>query len=782
MGFEKIVKSLQFDEVLNTILKFSKAEPNVENIKKLKPFNSIDEANDEIDEVSDFLKIINNESFPDIEIEDMSNIFILLKKEGGFLQPSEFLKLLNLFKITGAVKSLLEKLDDDFYRIKIKYTNKLNYFKYFENLIETTFDELGEFRDSASMELKSIRSKIRDTRNQILDKLNEFLFSGYFTNIIQETIVTIRNNRYVIPLKPNFAQRVKGIIQDYSSTRNTIFVEPDFVVQLNNKLAYLHQEEYNEKIRILTEITEEIKNNFYEIDQSYKTLITIDFKVAKAKMAKKFNFTPVALNENENKIFNAYNPLLLIHGKKVVPVDLLFENKKILIITGANTGGKTVALKTLGLITLMAKCGIPVPVSEKSKIKFFNKIFIDIGDEQDISSDLSTFSAHITNINSFLNECDHNTLIIIDELGTGTDPKDGAAIGRALIEFFIKKGSFAAITSHIEDLKYLNYIYNEVENVSVAFNEKSIKPQYRLIYGVSGHSYGISIAEKLNFNREVIELSKQFYNETSSEFLKQLIDIDNLKKELLEKERAIILERQQVKIERQKYLRLKEKISVEKNNIIEKLKEKYNKKYEKAISELEKFLNNEVKPVLSAKEYAKLMERKKRLESKIKKTLLRRIEKKKKLDYSITDFYVGKVVKHVKTGVNGRVSNIDIEKEKIEVIFENNLKLFLDYRELIPIEVTEEKKQNFYSYSSSNKLLSVNIIGKTVDEGISEVEKLLDYAILKGADKIEIIHGLGTGRLKKGIDEYLKNSQYVKNFYSPIDISGGMGITIAELK
>jgi len=531
MDFKKIAQSLQFNEILDTLLKFSKAEANQENIKNLEPFQSIFEANEEIEEVSNFLKVINEESFPEIDIENLSNIFLLLKKEGGFLQTQDFLKLLNLFKISASVKNLIEKLDDDFYKIKIKYNNKLHYFKYLENLIETTFDEIGEFRDSASPELKSIRSKLRDTRNQILDKLNEFLFSGYFTNIIQETIITIRNNRYVIPLKPNFAQRVKGIIQDYSSTRNTIFVEPDFVVNLNNKLAYLHQEEYNEKIRILTEITEEVKNNFYEIDESYKNLIKIDFKVAKAKLAKKYNFLPITLNENENKIINAYNPILAIHGKNVVPIDLLFENKNILIITGANTGGKTVALKTLGIISLMAKCGFPVPVSEKSKIKFFEKIFIDIGDEQDISSDLSTFSAHITNINSFLEHCDNNTLIIIDELGTGTDPKDGAAIGRALIEYILKKDSFAAITSHIEDLKYLNYVYDKVENVSVAFNEKNIKPEYRLIYGVAGHSYGISIAEKLKFNKEVIKLSKQFYNETSSEFLKKLIDIDNLKKE-----------------------------------------------------------------------------------------------------------------------------------------------------------------------------------------------------------------------------------------------------------
>ena len=782
MDFKKIADKLQFNEILDKLSELSHAEPNKEKITNLEPFSDMFSANEEIDEIKIFYDILENVTFPQIEINDLSNIFLALKKEGGFLQPKELQLIHNLIKLSGNVQKLLKNLDDEYFKVKIKYQNKLHSFKYIENIIETSFDETGEFLDSASLELKSIRSKIRDTRNQILDKLNEFLFSGYFANVIQESIITIRNNRYVIPLKTHFSQKVKGIIQDYSSTKNTVYVEPEFVVNLNNKLAYLYQEEYNEKIKILTEITDIVKNNFYEIEESYQTLLILDFKLAKAKLGKKYNFLPINLNSEEVKIRQALNPILLLHKKQVVPIDIIFDNKQILIITGANTGGKTVAIKTLGLINLMAQCGIPVPAEKESKIRFFEKIFIDIGDSQDLFTDLSTFSAHIMNINSFLERADENTLILIDELGTGTDPKDGAALGRGIIEYLINKKSFAIITTHIEDLKFLNYIYSNVENVSVYFNENTIKPEYRLVYGVSGRSYAIKIAEKLNFNREVIELSKKFYDETSSEFLKKLIDIDNLKRDLIERERQLLLDKQAVRIEKEKYGKLKEKLSFEKERIKELIKEKYKKKYEKMLNEFEKFLK-ENKDFLTAREYAKIAEKKKKVVDNFKKELEREHVVIEKSDNKLSDFYIGANVKHLKTGAKGRVTNINVEDKKIEIVFENNLKLFLNYNEVTLVNENKSKNNNYsVSIENKNKLFSLNVIGKTVDEAIFEIEKTIDYAILRGHDKIEIIHGLGTGRLKRGIDNYLKECGYVKNYYSPIEISGGLGITMAELK
>ncbi len=785
MDFGKIKQQLQFNEILKVFKTFVKAEENRSVVDKLLPFDNIYDANEEINEIRCWTELLKENPLPDIDIGDLTPYFIVLKKEGTYLQPQELILFSHFIYISGLYYKLIDNISEDYGLLSIKYNKKIFQFKYIENLIKNTFDESGEFYDGASHELQSIRSKIRDTRSKILNKLNDFIFSGFASTVIRETIVTIRNNRFVIPLKPNFSQKVKGIIQDYSSSGQTVFVEPDFVVSLNNKLSYLKQEEFYEKIRILTEITDVLRDNFFELNQSYKTLLKIDLKIGKAKLGIKYNFNLINLNKELFSATEVRNPILTVQNKDVVPIDILFKNKRVLIITGANTGGKTVALKTAGLITVMAQMGFPVPVNSESKIKFFSNIFIDIGDAQNLSEDLSTFSAHINNINTFLESCDKDSLILIDELGTGTDPKDGAAIGRALIEYFLKKGSFVIITTHIEDLKYLNYIYDKIENVSVNFDEETIKPRYSLLYGISGKSYAIKIAEKLQFNKEVIELSKSFYNKSTTEFLQNVINIENLKKELLDKEKKLFMEKQQISIEKEKYRKLKEKLIKEKDKIKNLIKAKYNKKYEKLIIKFDNLLQ-QLRDVLTAKEYAKLVSEKKKDIKELKKEVTeKKSEHVEVFNYSnsISDFFIGKRIKHTKTGIRGRVTHIDTTSKNIEVILENNLKITVNYKEIVPVD--ENKNSEFsinYHYDTPVKLFKLNLIGKRVEEGIAELEKYIDHAILQDADKIEIIHGLGSGKLKKGITEYLKSSSLIKNYYSPIEQNGGLGITIAVLK
>jgi len=785
MDFNKIKSQLQFENVLYELSVFVKADENKEKIKFLEIYKNISEANEEINEVACWTKLLQDEPLAEPEIKDLSVAFTVLKKEGSYLQPQDLIQFAHFLYICGIFKNLIDNLTEEFALLSIKYHNKIFQFRYIENLIKNTFDESGEFYDNASQELKSIRSKLRDTRNKIIEKLNDFIFSGYATDIIQEPIITIRNNRHVVPLKTNFSQKVRGIIQDYSSSGQTVFVEPEFIVQLNNKLAYLKQEEYYEKIRILNELTDTLRDNFYDLHVSYKTLLTIDFKLAKAKLGIKHNWELINLNSENFDVIEAVNPILSIGGKDVVPVNITFKDKRVLIISGANTGGKTVALKTAGLIAIMAQMGLPVPVHKKSKIKFFEKIFIDIGDAQNISEDLSTFSSHITNINSFLKNCNRDSLVLIDELGTGTDPKDGAAIGRALVEYFLKKEAFVIITTHIEDLKYLNYVYEKVENISVDFDEKTIKPKYSLIYGISGRSYAIKIAEKLNLDKEVIALSKSFYNESTSEFLKDIINIEKLKKELIEKEKKLILEKQAVLIEKQKYLKLKDKLVKEKEKIKGLIKAKYEKKFEKLENRFNKTISL-LKNHLSAKEYADIVSKAKKEAENIKKEIVyKKTDTVHSGNFSISEFFPGKRVKHSKTGVKGRVLSVDTYGKKLEIILDNNLKIFVPYKDVIPVSESNDNSKAFYeSYTreAPQTLFKLNLIGKTVEEAVSEIEKQIDYAILKNADKIEIIHGLGSGKLKKGISDFLSSSEYVEDFYSPIEQSGGLGITIAVLK
>ncbi len=779
---ELTLKKLGFFEIIKEFKKYLKSEENKFLADKIYPFNNINDANKEIEITEEFFNILKHSSFPISSFHNLNPIFDEIKKEGSFLQPENFMILLNFFQVSSGVKRFIEELPDDYYKIKTKFLLKIHEFKLLIIAIKRTFDEKGEFLDDASYELKRIRTEIKSIRNEINDKLHNFLYSGKYDKILQDKFVTIRNNRYVLPLKLNFAQKIKGIIQDYSQTRETVFVEPEFVVRLNNKLAWLYQEEYNEKIRILHELTENVRVNLDKIKETYESLKRIDFIHAKAQLGRFMKANPVYLNENQCSIFNALNPILLLTKDKVVPVDLKFENKRVLIVSGANTGGKTVSLKTLGLITLMAQAGFLVPVDENSKIRFFTKIFVEIGDEQDILLDLSSFSAHIQNINSFINECDENTLVLIDELGSGTDPLDGAAIGRAIIEYLLKKNSFAMITTHIQDLKSLNYIYPEVENVAVDFDEKLMKPKYKLIYGVAGKSYGIDIAEKLNMPKEIIELAKKYYENRAEELSKIVKNIEEFKRELYEKERQLIIEKQKANLEKEKFRKLREKLLKEKDSIKNALELKYKKKLEKLLKETNKVFE-EAKKLLTAKEIALLSQKKSQIESEVKDILGSKKEKNlKKAKTKIEDLYIGQKVRVITSNTKGKILSIDVKKKSVELLLENNVKINLPVESIEPVKDEKESKSITIDVQKVPVTYSINLIGKTVEEAVEELDRFLDKAILNGAQEVEVIHGVGSGKLKKGIWKYLETKDFVKNFYTPEDRPGGIGITIVELR
>ncbi len=779
---EHTLRKLDFYKIIAELKKKLKSEENRKLVENIVPYSDISEANREIEITEEFFKALKYSTFPISYFQDLNNIFDEIKKEGSFLQPESFMVLLNFFEISTLIKRFIEELPDEYYKIKTKFLFQLHEFKLLIISIKKTFDEKGEFLDDASFELKRIRTEIKNIRNEIQDKLHSFLYSGKYDKILQDKFVTVRNNRYVLPFKLNFAQKVKGIIQDYSQTRETVFVEPEFVVKLNNKLAWLYQEEYNEKIKILHELTENVRINLPKIKETYNALKRIDFLHAKALLGISIKANPVYLNEKECVIYNAYNPILLLTKDEVVPVDLKFENKKVLIVSGANTGGKTVSLKTLGLITLMAQAGFLVPVDENSKIRFFRKIFVEIGDEQDILLDLSSFSAHIQNINSFISDCDENTLVLIDELGSGTDPLDGAAIGRAIIEYLLKRKTFAMITTHIQDLKYLNYIYPDVENVAVDFDEKLMKPRYKLIYGVAGKSYGIDIAEKLNMPKEIIELAKKYYENRSEELSKIIKNVENIKRQLFEKERELIIEKQNAKIEREKFKKLRDKFIKEKDIIKSAIELKYKKRFEKILAETNE-LFQKVKEILKAKELAEISKRKSELENEITK-LLKKEEKpdEKVIPAKIEELFIGQKVKVISSGVKGKILSIDLRKKEVEVLLENNLKIMLPVNSVAPYK--DKVVSNGIKIDIDNLPInySINLIGKTVEEAIEELDRFIDKAILNGVEEVEIIHGVGSGKLKKGIWKYLESKDFVKNFYTPDKRPGGIGITIVELK
>ena len=689
------------------------------------------------------------------------------------LQISNDLK--NYFQVDYINQEEYSILQDTFSKL---YTNN----SIIEKVSSCIIDE-STIDDKASKELYNIRKKQRNLEQDIKSKLNAYLHSSTYSKYIQDIIVTIRNDRYVIPVKEEYRSQIKGFVHDISSSGSTVFIEPVSVFELNNEISNLKAQENIEIEKILEDLSKLFFPYIEEIKQDIDVIAKLDFIFAKAKYSKVLNGITPKINKQKQIILkNAKHPLL--EQSTAVPISLeLGTSFQTLVITGPNTGGKTVTLKTIGLLTAMACSGLNIPASEKTSIYVFDKIFADIGDDQSISESLSTFSSHIKNIVDIVENSTNNSLILVDELGSGTDPLEGASLAISILEHFQSNGSLTVATTHYQELKKYALVHNSFENASVEFDINTLSPTYNLLIGVPGKSNAYEISKKLGLSEKVI-------NNAQSNLDKTDIDFEELLKNIYDNKSKIEKDKIEISNELEKVTNLRKSLEKDNSNLLEQNKNIINNAKQEArkiLLEAKEEANSIISKMndisMSSSELNKLRNN---LNAKIKDLSIPKTQPEKpKNAISVSDIHPGVEVFVTSLGQNGTiVSNISKSNEvQVQI---GSMKINVPIQYLEKIKKSNTGKNSTASYNSISKSKSVkseiNVIGMNVDEAIWVIDKFLDDTSLAKLQSVRIVHGKGTGKLREGIHKFLKTNSHVQSFRIGSFGEGELGVTIVELQ
>ncbi|RMD45324.1 MAG: endonuclease MutS2 [Aquificota bacterium] len=761
---------LEYDKLLDRLSKLTLNEKTKKLIYKTKPSSEPKEVSKKNKEIDQFIQIFSREGyFPLNEYPDITEALNLLSIEESVLSPKDLLNITSVLLISRQIKNFLVESVRDKDLLLPLYKNLFSS-RETEKIINDSIDPSGMVKDSASRDLRAIRTGIKEVEHKIIGILENMVNSYKYSDVIQEKLVTVRKGRYVIPVKQNFSSKIKGIIHDRSSSGQTIYLEPVNVVELNNKLSDLKIREHIEVRKILKFLTDILRKKIVQIRKTFDAIVYFDYLYTKAKFAKEFKCSIPEISQ-EVHLIQAKHPIFLLDKKEFKPLDIkIGDENKGLVITGPNTGGKTVFLKTLGLISLMFQSGIPVPVSEGSKIPVFDGVFVDIGDMQSIEENLSTYSAHIENIKKILSNVSEKSLVLLDELIPGTDPDEGAAIGIGILKKLKEKKAYTVVTTHFRQIKIYALSDSYFEVASVGFDKKKLSPTYTVHYHSVGESMAFYIAEKLGFDSSVLEEAKKYLSETSIELNKAIRTLEEYKTRYEKEHEELIKLKLELSSEKEKY----EKLTKE-------LEEYKKEKWKKAVKEADEYISK-----LREEGYRILKEVK---ESKSGKELEKFIKEKRN---SIGDFIlededkkeinIGDIVKLKGKGMKGEV--ISVRENKANVNF-NGIKMWVRISDLEKVEDErkERKEIKFNIKKQTHKIQKpeVNLIGLTKEEAIRKLSDFLDKAILEGFSTIRIIHGYGSGILRKAVRDYLDTVPYKIKYEDAPYHEGGMGVTIAHI-
>lgn len=773
------LEKLEFTKIKNILSSYAETDTGKKMCLNLQPSNNKEKVQKALDETTEAVALIYRKgNLPLESIGDISNYILNLKNQ-NFLSAKALLELATLLKTSKTLKNY-------YFEKELNQTDSLtNYFDHLytnpnieEKIFSAIIDE-NTFDDRASNALYKIRQQMRNTKKEIKNKLQSLLNSKY----LQEPIVTIRQDRFVVPVKSEYQTELKGFIHDTSSTGSTVFIEPISVFDLNNQLSELKNQESIEIEKILQilsslffDITNELENNF--------NLITIlDFIFAKAKYSKELDCNCPKINDDKIiYLKNAKHPLL--DQSIAVPITLeIGKTFSSLLITGPNTGGKTVTLKTVGLLITMTQCGMHIPASSESSIYLFDNIFADIGDEQSILESLSTFSSHMTHIINILNEATSNSLVLVDELGSGTDPIEGASLALSILEYLKEHNITVLATTHYHELKEYALLTDGVENASCEFDLETLSPTYRLLIGVPGKSNAFAISQKLGLKPEILEKAKKLINSDTAK-------TEDLLKEIHDSKALIESEKEKTLQYSNKIEKLKQKLENETTDL-----EEHKKEYlQKAKQEARKILlsakqeaNDIIKEMESEKNSSKnLNTLRNKLSSKlheVNQTPEPQQEETTELDES--QIKPGTIVFVPKFNKNGTILSYPNQSKKFNIQIDN-IKTTLTSSQITIAKNTETKKEIITkkqsNFAPKNVRTELNVIGMNIEESIFLVDKFLDEAALAKLETARIIHGKGTGVLGKGIQKYLKTHPHVKSYRYGTFGEGEMGVTIVELK
>lgn len=649
-----------------------------------------------------------------------------------------------------------------------------------------------EISDDASSELKRIRRAMKTTNDKIREQLSVTVNSS--GDMLRDNIVTMRNGRYCLPVKQEYKSAFQGMIHDQSSTGSTFFIEPMAIVKLNNDLAELAMKEQEEIERILASISSICAPETEGLERDVILLAELDFIFAKAKLSKKMQGSEPIFDDNYIEIKKGRHPL--IPRDRVVPIDVtLGKDYRLLIITGPNTGGKTVSLKTVGLFTLMGQAGLHIPAFDGSHLRVFHEVYADIGDEQSIEQSLSTFSSHMTNTVSILKRADKNTLALFDELGAGTDPVEGAALAISILDNLLQRNVTAMATTHYSELKIYALSTDHVENASCEFDVESLQPTYRLLIGVPGKSNAFAISSKLGISDEIIEKAKSLVDEDSKSFEDVVTGLESTRKELEQERAKAAAYREEIERQKKKLAEKNERIDKAKEKILRRANEEANEILQKAKDMADDSIRKYNKWMDGGKGNVSDMERQRSaIREQLKKTGEKLATKQKgnRPKTAPGKLSIGDLVMVHSMGVKGTVMSLPNTKGKCFVqmgIMRSEVNA--DDLELLEEETLQNRKEQLRERSGAGKIKmmkslhvssSINLIGKTVDEAIALLDKYLDDAYLAKLHQITIIHGVGTGALRNAVQAHLKKSKYIKTYRMGEYGEGGYGVTVAEFK
>lgn len=773
---------LEYNKILDNIAVYCKTYIGKELISNLRPMNNFDDISTALDETSQSVILLQRNNTP--PLGDIANIEVYIKTldSCGSLSIKALLELKNILEMASELQKYFYKdyiKPEDFSSLKVFFDELYVNPSIVSTLSKAIIDE-DTISDNASTKLQQVRRRKRQIEQDIRNKLNTILHSSTYSKYIRENIVTIRNGRFVIPVKEEYRSNIKGFIHDISSSGSTVFVEPIAVFDLNNELSNLNIEEDMEIERILLNLSGLLFPYSNELKKNVNIIGKLDFIFAKAhySLALKCS-TPIINKEKFIDLKNARHPL--IDQSKVVPTSLtLGKDFSTLIITGPNTGGKTVTLKTIGLLTAMACSGLNIPADENSSIFIFDKIFADIGDEQSISESLSTFSSHMSNIIKVTHEATTNSLILLDELGSGTDPLEGANLAISILQYFSELGALTVSTSHYQELKKYALVTPNFKNASVEFDINNLKPTYKLLIGIPGKSNAFAISRKLGLDEKIIERASNMIDKDSFNF-------EDLLKTVYDEKSKLELEKQKLADSLNEVEELKKSLKHQNSDVLNKEKELISNAKQEAkqiLIDAKETADTIIKNIDTASSSSKANKLRKELNEKISSL---KSDDEVQILHSIpreeikpnTEVFVSTL------NTNGIIVS-NISKNDTVQVQVGAMKMNIDIKYLQISKNTSKPKDYAYQKNSYAKSQSVkpeiNLLGLTVDEAIPIVDKYIDDCFIAKLSPIRIVHGKGTGALRTAIHRFLKTNKFVDSYRLGTFGEGEMGVTIVSLK
>ena len=788
---QKTLTKLEFDKITALLVEEASSFRGQQLCRRLKPMTDIDKINTFQEQTAAaFTRIVQKGR---ISFGDAAPIEESMKRleVGGALSITELLRISRLLANTARVKAYgRHETQDDSSDCLDEYFSCLEPLTPLTNEIERCILSEDEISDDASPALK----RIRRSMNAINDKVHSTLtglVNGSLRTYLQDPIITMRGDRYCLPVKAEYRGQVQGLIHDQSSTGSTLFIEPMAVVKLNNDLKELYAQEQEEIQVILAGLSSEAAQYIEEIRTDYRTMTDLDFIFARGALALSMNASrPMFNEEGRIRIREGRHPLL--NAKTVVPITVsLGEDFTLLIITGPNTGGKTVSLKTVGLFTLMGQAGLHIPAGDHSELAVFRQVYADIGDEQSIEQSLSTFSSHMTNIVSFLKKVDERSLVLFDELGAGTDPTEGAALATAILSYLHQRRIRTMATTHYSELKVYALSTPGVENACCEFDVESLRPTYRLLIGIPGKSNAFAISGKLGLPDFIIEDAKKRLSEQDVSFEDLLSDLEASRRTIEKEQEEIAVYRREAEALKQKAKESQAKLDEQRDRVLREANEKANAILREAKEVADETIKNFRKFGRENISAAEMEKERDRLRRKINDTAAASSLKaqKPKKKYKPSDFKLGESVKVLSMNLTGTITSRPDSKGNVTVqmgilrsqVNISDLEIIEEPSPYAPKKLKHSSKGRIGMSKSLSVSPEINLLGKTVDEAVAELDKYLDDALLSHLNTVRIVHGKGTGALRKGIHEYLRRQKHVKSYHLAEFGEGDAGVTIVEL-